>query len=634
MGFNALLFGSGESTTLVTVATVVVLAIGAQWVAWRVRIPAILLLLTIGFVAGPVSTLLSPDGAAFLNPDDLIGTDLLFPVVSLAVALILFEGGLSLHLADLREAGGVIRNLCTAGAVVTGLLATLAAYYLLDAGFAVSLILGCMLVVTGPTVIGPMIRHIRPAERVGTIAKWEGIVIDPVGATLGILALASVEAVEMGTSGPMSAVVIGLIKTIVYGGAIGVAAAWAALFCMRRYWIPDHLQSPVLLMLVVGCFALADVLQAESGLLAVTLMGVVMVNQKSVSLKHVIEFKENLRVLLISLLFIVLAARIKLETLDDLGWQSVAFVAVLMLVIRPASVFASTVKSGLSWQEKLFLSWLAPRGIVAAALASVFAITLQELEKGLSGEPVLLQPGAAAKLEPVTFLVIVVTVTVYGLTAGPLAKRLGLSASNPQGILFASAHPGARAIAKAVQEAGFNVLMVDSNRNNVHVARMEDLPAVYASILSEPVMEELDLAGIGRLLALTRNDEINALAAFRFVEAFGRSEVYRLRAANVGPARTETSGEVLHGRRLFGDDATYSYLDERFDGGAVVKRTKLTAEFDYGAFRELYGQSALALFTVTATGNLMVNTSDQPLAPGPGDTVIAVVDADNDKTPA
>ncbi|MEE2706788.1 MAG: cation:proton antiporter [Planctomycetota bacterium] len=626
MEFHTLLFSSGDSSTLVTVAAVVVLAIGAQWVAWRARIPAILLLLSIGFFAGPVT--------GFLQPDHLIGEELLFPIVSLAVALILFEGGLSLHLGDLHESGGVIRNLCTLGAVLTGLLTALAAFYLLDVGFAVSLILGCMLVVTGPTVIGPLIRHIRPADRVGTIAKWEGIVIDPVGATLGILALASVEAVELGTAGPMTAVVFGLIKTIVYGGSIGVAAAATALFCMRRYWIPDHLQSPVLLMLVVACFTLANVLQAEAGLFAVTLMGVVMVNQKSVSLKHIIEFKENLRILLISLLFIVLAARIQLATLDELGWRSVMFVAALMLVIRPAAVLVSTIKSGLTWQERLFLSWLAPRGIVAAALASVFAIALQELEKGLQHEPVLLQPGAAAKLEPVTFLVIIVTVSIYGLTAGPLAKRLGLSAANPQGVLFASAHPAARAIAKAVQETGFPVLMVDINRHNVNVARMEQLPAVHASILSEPVMEELDLAGVGRLLALTRNDEINALAAFRFLEVFGRSEVYRLRAASVGPSRTETAGEVLHGRRLFSDDATYSYLDERFDAGAVVKRTKLTPEFDYGAFRELYGQSALVLFTVTATGNLMVNTGDQPLAPGPGDTVIAVVDADNDNTPA
>jgi NhaP-type Na+/H+ or K+/H+ antiporter len=626
MDFTKFLFASSESSTLVTVASIVVLAIGAQWLAWRVRVPAILLLLSIGFIAGPVT--------GFLNPNDLIGEDLLFPVVSLAVALILFEGGLSLHLADLREAGGVIRNLCTIGALLTGMLTALAAFYLLDMGFAVSLILGCMLVVTGPTVIGPMIRHIRPAGRVGTIAKWEGIVIDPVGATLGILALASVEAVEMGTSGPTSAVVFGLIKTIVYGGAIGVIAAAAALFCMRRYWIPDHLQSPVLLMLVVGCFALANVLQAESGLFAVTLMGVVMVNQKSVSLKHVIEFKENLRVLLISLLFIVLAARIQLETLDDLGWRSIAFVAALMLVIRPASVFVSTIKSGLSWQERLFLSWLAPRGIVAAALASVFAIALQELEKSLTHEPVLLQTGAAAKLEPVTFLVIVATVTIYGLTAGPLAKRLGLSASNPQGILFASAHPGARAIAKAVHEAGFPILMVDINRNNVNVARMEKLPAVYASILSEPVMEELDLAGIGRLLALTHNDEINALAAFRFGEVFGRSEVYRLRAASVGPSRTETAGELLHGRRLFAEDATYNDLDARFDAGAIVKRTKLTPEFDYEAFRKMYGPSALVLFTIAANGNLLINTTDQPLIPTTGDTVIALVDVADQEVPA
>jgi NhaP-type Na+/H+ or K+/H+ antiporter len=618
MDFAAVIFATDESSTLGTLAVVVVLAIGAQWAAWRLRLPAILLLLSIGFLAGPVT--------GFLKPDDLIGTKLLFPLVSLAVALILFEGGLSLRLRELEEAGAVIRNLCTIGALVTAVLTTAAAFYLLKTGLAVSLILGCMLVVTGPTVIGPLLRHIRLTGRVGTIAKWEGIVIDPVGATLGVLALAAVEAVETGAGGAGKEALLGLVKTVFWGGLIGLAGAVPTLYCMRRYWIPDHLHSPALLMLVVGCFALANHFQAESGLFAVTLMGVVMINQKSVPLKHVVEFKENLRVLLISLLFIVLAARIHLEALRDLGWNSMAFVAVLMLVIRPASVLVSTIRSGLSWRERLFLSWLAPRGIVAAALASVFALALGRLETSADHPPVLLVEGAAEKLEPITFLVIIVTVSVYGLTAGPLARWLGLSSASPQGILFASAHAGARAIAKAVQQAGFRVLLVDMNRAHVHIARMEKLPAVYASILSETVTEELDLTGIGRLVAMTRNNEVNSLAGQHFIESFGRAEVYRLSVPR-GSARTETSDAVLHGRPLFAEEATYDYLDERFGAGAVVKTTKLSNEFDYEAFCELYGPSALVLFVVSSANNLSISTIAHPLVPGKGETVIALVDA-------
>ncbi len=618
MDSTSLIFAAGQSSTLVTLAAVVVMAIAAQWAAWRLKLPAILLLLSIGFVAGPVT--------GFLKPDELIGTKLLFPLVSLAVALILFEGGLSLRLRELETSGAVIRNLCTIGALVTAALTTLAAFYLLKTGLAVSLILGCMLVVTGPTVIGPLLRHIRLTGRVGTIAKWEGIVIDPVGATLGVLALAAVEAVESGAGGVGKEALLGLVKTVFWGGLIGLAGAVPTLYCMRRYWIPDHLHSPMLLMLVVGCFALANHLQAESGLFAVTLMGVVMINQKSVPLKHVVEFKENLRVLLISLLFIVLAARIHLEALRGLGWSSVAFVAVLMLVVRPVSVWVSTIRSGLSWRERLFLSWLAPRGIVAAALASVFALALEHLETTTKHAPVWLVEGAAERIEPITFLVIITTVLVYGLTAGPLARWLTLSSASPQGVLFASAHAGARAIAKAVQDAGFRVLLVDMNRAHVHTARMEKLPAVYASILSETVTEELDLTGIGRLIAMTRNNEVNSLAAQHFVESFGRAEVYRL-SVRRGSARTETSDAILHGRPLFAEEATYDYFDERFASGAVVKTTKLTDEFDYEAFRRLYGESALVLFVVPSANKLSISTIADPLVPGKGDTVIALVNA-------
>jgi CPA1 family monovalent cation:H+ antiporter len=238
----------------------------------------------------------------------------------------------------------------------------------------------------------------------------------------------------------------------------------------------------------------------------------------------------------------------------------------------------------------------------------------------------LLNPGDADKLVPETFLVIVVTVAVYGLTAGPLAQRLKLALPNPQGLLIASAHAGARALATAVQKAGFPVLLVDTNRDNVRIARMEGLSASYASILSEHALEELDLGGLGRMLTMTRNDEVNALACLHFSEVFGSAEIYQLVQSSDGTSRTETSGTVIRGRRLFGPSATYGHLDERFASGGVVKTTKLTSEFDLEAFQELYGETALVLFVVTESGSLSVNTLDKPLAPKPGETLIALVE--------
>jgi NhaP-type Na+/H+ or K+/H+ antiporter len=619
MGWSdQLLVAATAGSAVLTLASVVVLAIGSQWIAWRLRLPSILLLLIVGFVAGPVTGL--------LDPDNLLDPSLLFAFVSLAVALILFEGGLTLRLSELRESGVAIGSLCTIGATVTVALATCAAWLLLGMGPGVALILGAMLVVTGPTVVGPLLRHIRPTGRVGAIAKWEGIVIDPVGAAMAVLALASIEAIELGEGGAFPAVFSGLFLTVFWGGLFGVLGAWPTIVCLRRYWIPDHLQSPVLFMIVIACFAAANRCQAESGLFAVTLMGVILVNQRHVPVKHIIEFKENLRVLLISLLFIVLAARIRPDTLGELGWGGLAFVAVLILVIRPVAVFVSTLRSRLTWQERVFLSWLAPRGIVAAALASVFALTLEGLQANTGGTSQLLQPGDVDKVVPVTFLVIVLTVTIYGLTAAPLARWLGLANPNPQGVLIASAHAGVRAIARALQDADFAVLLVDTNRDNIQSARMEGLPTFYASILSEHALEEVEIAGIGRFLAMTRNDEVNSLAALHFSEVFGRAEVYQLSHGATGRPRTEPAGEVIRGRRLFAEHATYGYLDERMEAGAVVKKTRLTDAFNYEAFLGRYGETALVLFVASDTGALAVNTVDQPVVPKAGDTVIALVD--------
>jgi NhaP-type Na+/H+ or K+/H+ antiporter len=469
-----------EERLLVELAGVLVLGIGAQWLAWRLRLPSILLLLAFGFLVGPATGLLDPDA---------LFRELLFPVVSISVGLILFEGGLSLRLADLREIGRPLWSLITIGALITWVLASWAGHAILRLDAGPALLLGAILVVTGPTVVGPLLRHVRPSGRVAAVAHWEGIVIDPVGAVLAILVYEALAvAPATGMFAAARAVLPQLGLTLVVGLAIGGAFALAALELLRRFWVPDFLQNPLLLMLVVGAFAASNLAQPESGLLTVTLMGVVLANQSSVPVKHIIEFKENLRVLLIAALFILLAARVAPSDFTALGWRGPLFVAFLVLVVRPLSVFAATLGTSLQPKERVFLAWLAPRGIVAASVASVFALRMGETGAGLV---------------PATFLVIVGTVAVYGLTAAPLARRLGLSNPNPQGILFASAHAGARAIAKAVRAAGFPVLLVDNNRGNATAARLEGLPSAFTSILSEDALDGAPQSGLGRLLALT-----------------------------------------------------------------------------------------------------------------------------------
>lgn len=591
-----------EELLLAELAAVVVLGIGAQWLAWRLRLPSILLLLAFGFLAGPAT--------GFIDPDALFG-ELLFPLVSISVGLILFEGGLSLRLADLREIGRPLWNLITIGALITWVLGAGAARFILALDAGPALLLGAILVVTGPTVIGPLLRHVRPTGKVAAVAHWEGIVIDPVGAVLAVLVYEALAVAP--ATGPLAAaraVLPQLGVTLVVGVAIGGAGALTALELLRRFWVPDFLQSPMLLMLVAAAFTASNLVQPESGLLTVTVMGVILANQSTVPVKHIIEFKENLRVLLIASLFILLAARVAPADFTALGWRGPLFVAFLLLVVRPLAVLAASAGTSLRPKERLFLAWLAPRGIVAASVASVFALRMGE---------------AGAGLVPATFLVIVGTVAVYGLTAAPLARRLGLSNPNPQGILFASAHPGARAIAKAVKAAGFPVLLVDNNRANANAARLEGLPTTYTSVLSEDALDGVLQSGLGRLLALTPDDEVNALATLHFREVFGRAEVYQLPPRKGGNPRVEGAAPHLRGRYLFASDATYDALDQRLAAGQVVKTTRLTPEFDWAAFRARYGDDALPLFVVTEAGVLHVCVADKAPAPRPGQTVISVV---------
>lgn len=591
----------------VSLAGLFILGTAAQWIAARVRLPSILFLLGFGILAGPV--------AGWLNPDELLKDGLLFAVVSLAVAVILFEGSLSLKYIDLRGIGGVMLSLLTAGVAVTWALSALLGRFVLHLDWNVSLLLGAILVVTGPTVIGPLLRQIRPTGRVGPIARWEGIVIDPVGAVLAVLVFeANREIQHAGLNSATWLASMSLLRTIVIGGTIGVALALIVGWLLKRHELPDHLQSPVTLMLVITAFTLSNLGQPESGLVAVTVMGIVLANLRGIDLHPILEFKETLSVLLISTLFILLSARLDFSSFTALGAGGVVFLLAMLLIVRPASVFVSTIFSGLDWREKTFLSWFAPRGIVAAAVSSIFA--LQMADDG--------QAEAADQLVAATFLVIIGTVVVYGFTAFPLARWLGLAEDDPQGVLIAGAHPGARAIAHALQDVGVAVLLVDSNPWNIHTARMEGLRTRLGNILSEQLVAALNLGGLGRFLAITPNDEVNSLAAVHLRAIFGRANTYQL-MPYLQKEKHEEAPHSVRARYLFSNDATNVELNQRFAAGAVVKATSLTAEFTFADFRKMYGESALVLFVVSESGKLHVEVAGEPSSPKPGQTVIALV---------
>ncbi len=593
------------------------LGILAQWIAWRMRLPAIVLLLSFGFALGQLTSV-----------DQFLPDELLFPVVSLSVGIILFEGGLSLRFKDVRETGRVVLRLVTVGLALTWGISAYAAWLILDFSPRMAVLIAALLTVSGPTVIVPLLRHVRPTHKIGSIIKWEGIVNDPIGAVLAALVFEFVAGEQL--QGALQHSLIGMGTTIFVGLAIGLLAAVLLLQLLKRFMVPDYLQNPVVLATVLIVFALSNLLQHEAGLITVTVLGVILANQKRVSIRHIVEFKENLRVLLIATLFIVLAARIDisdaaLEKMNWTGaealWRSVAFLLVLVFIVRPLAAMVSTVGCGLEFRDRVLLSWIHPRGIVAAAVSSVFAIEL-------AGMPNLNEATAAQahQFVLVTFVVIAGTVSIYGLTLAPLAQRLGLASQNPQGILFAGASQFIRELALTLKKEGFTTLLVDTNYGNITVARMSGLPAVYASIASEFAREEIDLADIGRLLAMTPNDQVNTLAVLEFIENFGRAEVYQLAPPEAPNQRQEVVSTERQGRILFRADANSNTLEDRFAAGAVFKKTTLTESFQFKDFLAEHGPEALVLFVVERDKKLRVVTADEELAFKPGQKIVALVD--------
>lgn len=607
-----LTLASTDSYVGIALAMIIVLGVGAQWLAWKIRIPSILLLLIFGILAGPVMRSIFEGTPFAIDPDALFDKDILLSLVGIAVGLILYEGGLTLNFKELRSTWKPVTLLVTTGALVTWIIAGISAYYFFGLDRPTAILLGAILIVTGPTVVGPMLAHIRPSGDTGLILKWEGIVIDPIGVGAAVLVFEVITSTS--TSSGISSIFQSIAITIAAGVGLGVFSALLLQNLLTRFWVPDFLQNPVSLMLVIATFTASNQIMPESGLLATTVMGIALGNQKKVDVHHILEFKENLRVLLIAMLFIVLAARLQIEQLASLNWLSVfGFLFVLIVIARPTAVFLATVGAGLTWRERMFLAWLAPRGIVAAAAAAIFSLGLER--NGMAG---------GESLVPITFSVIIGTVAFYGLTTPWAAKLLGVADQNPQGIIFVGAPSWVRSIAKVLTDRGIKVLLIDTNRQNVRDARMAHLPALQGNILTISDITELDLRGIGGVFATTPNDEVNTLALQRFKGIFESSKLYQLPGTKTKKSSEEASSD-RRWRVLFDANAQYGRLESRLHNGWVVKATTISEEFTYDDYHTLYGSTALPLFTVSPAGLMTVSTVDKPVEPEAGDTIIALV---------
>jgi NhaP-type Na+/H+ or K+/H+ antiporter len=588
---------------LLTITLLTVTGAACQYLAWRARLPAILLLLLIGIVVGPV--------AGWVSPDELLGP-LLFPFVTLSVAIILFEGSLTLRFAEIRGMEHVVRRFVTSGLLVTWLVIALATRWLADFSWQMATLFGAIMVVTGPTVIVPMLRSVRPNARISNILRWEGIIVDPIGALLAVLVF---EFIVRSEPGEAFGDTLRAFASVVGSGALsGLLTGYVLGEALRRDWLPSYLYNLSTLSAVFAVFTLSNALADESGLLAVTVMGIYLGNRKGVPIQTILEFKESLSLLLITVLFILLAARLSFDQLAELGWPVVGVFLAVQLVARPAKVAFCTWGSDFTFRERLLLAWIAPRGIVAAAVSALFAIKLTE--RGFDHADLLV---------PLTFVVIVGTVVLQSLTAGRLARLLHVAEPDPHGFLIIGANPVARAIASALVQQNVAVLLADPQWDSVSRARMAGLRTYFGNPLSEHAETYLDLTGLGRLLALSPDDHLNGLASDRFAEDFDARNVFVLPTGRGSDAR---SGLAMRGRLAFGGEVGYAELARRVYLGAEVRRTNLSDSFTYSHFRDMHGEHVIPLFTIDPKGKLDVLTEGSP-SPEPGWAVLALVNPDS-----
>lgn len=507
---------------MLELAGIIILGILAQWVAWKFKIPAILPLILIGLLVGPIAAeLLSEDGEKWIEPiwngeKGLFPGEGLYYFVSLAISIILFEGGLTLKRSEIKTVGPVITKLITLGSAITFFGAGVLARLIFGLSWELSFLFSGLIIVTGPTVITPILRNIPLKKDISTVLKWEGILIDPIGALVAVLMF---EFISVGGDGGFTkTALIEFGKIILFGTTFGFTFAHALAFAINKKLIPHYLLNVVSLSVVLLVFVESEIFAHESGLLAVVVMGMVLGNGKLESIKELLYFKESLSVLLISILFILLAANINIEDLLLLyNWNTAILFVLVVFIVRPLAVFLSTIGSKLKFNEKLFISWVGPRGIVAAGIASLFGSKL--LKEGVEG---------AEYITPLVFMIVLGTVLLNATTARLFAKIVGVFLKKSEGILIVGASTISRLIGGYLEDNGRHVVLIDSNQTNIQLAQDVGLEAINTDIYSETLQDNIELNDVGFLMALTGSADINKYAIDKFEDEFGENGSFRL----------------------------------------------------------------------------------------------------------
>ncbi|MEW4449618.1 sodium:proton antiporter [Qipengyuania sp. JC766] len=586
----------------IVVALVGVLGIGAQWIAWRTGWPAIVLMLAAGFLAGPVLNIFDPEHAF---------GELLEPMVAIGVALILFEGGLSLDFRELRHSGDGVLRLATIGVAIGWLLGALAGYHIARLDWAVAVLFGGILVVTGPTVVIPLLRQANVTTRPASILKWEAIVNDPTGALAAVIAYEYFRKTAEFPGSTIFEIVPPLIIAAIVAGLIGYGAARLIAYTFPRGLVPEYLKVPVLFTVVVAVFVISNLIEHEAGLVAVTVMGVALANMNVSSLRSIHPFKENIAVLLVSGIFILLSASLTVDDLQGFNWRFGLFLLALLFLVRPATILLSLLGSSVPWNERLFLAWIAPRGIVLVAISGLFALRLAEL--GIEGGQLLIS---------LSFAVVVTTVVAHGFTINLVAKLLGIKGSERPGLLIVGSTPWTVALANEMKALGTPVLISDSSWQRLAIARQKGIAFYHGEILNEATEHNLDLTPYQVLVAATDNEAYNTLVCNEFAHEIGRDSVYQLGEAGTGDDR-HALPESLRGRALFESGFGVADVQQRQQMGWVFRKTKLSQEFNFDDAQQKLPESTHMLLLLRDGGRMRFFTHAARPEPRAGDIIIS-----------
>ncbi|ASG67231.1 sodium:proton exchanger [Francisella halioticida] len=569
-------------------------AIVSQFLSWRLKLPSILFLILSGIILGPISAQFL-DGGVKLVDGNIIFGEALSPFISICVAIILFEGGLSLNFSKIKNVSVVVILLTTIGLALTVIFTAIFCHYVIGLNLRLSMLIGGITCVSGPTVVPPLMQTVRPKRHVANILKWESILVDPIGALVVVFMLSwfVLESSFVGEQNGVSIFIAYIIFVCILGITIGFIFGYLIGLSFRNHYIPEYLKSFFVLAVIVVGFIITDALMHGSGLLMVTVAGLVMANMKDIRMSDIISFKENLSIVIISIVFIVLGADIDFSLFKDYWIALIEIFLFLQFILRPAVVFLCSIGSKITLAEKVIMGMIYPRGIVAASVAALVAVKIIKSHPEFTSQ--------ANILVFFVFMIIVFTVVFQSIFAPSISKILGVTEPEGKGFLITGGNRFARELAEIFVKNDIEVIITDSSWANVQKCRQLGLNTYYGSPVSIHADWSISLVGIGSMLGLSTSEYINAVSAIKYKHEFGSKNTYVLRTSQKESYKGIGAIETNLATLLFDESVDFNILIDRLNQGASIRSTNITPNYTLDNFF-MDNSGAIPLFIIDSYG--------------------------------